>query len=150
MYSRKTELGVGIFVLAGFVALIFLALQVSGLSLTATKPTYTIYARFDDLGGLSLRGRVAMAGVTIGRITGISLDQKTYSALVELSIDQDVNTLSTDSIASINTAGLLGEKYISISVGADEEFLEDGDTIYDTQSALNIEKLIGTFASSKR
>ncbi|MDX1452789.1 MAG: MlaD family protein, partial [Oleiphilaceae bacterium] len=94
-------------------------------------------------------GRVSMAGVTIGRVSNISLDKKTYSALVEMEIYSEINTLSTDSVAAIQTSGLLGDKYIAISVGADEEYLADGDTIFDTQSALNLEKLIGAFASGQ-
>ena len=90
-----------------------------------------------------------MAGVTIGKVSNIKLDKASYTALVEMELYGTVDNLTTDSTASIQTAGLLGEKYISISVGADEEFLEEGDTIFDTQSALNIEKLIGNFVSGK-
>jgi phospholipid/cholesterol/gamma-HCH transport system substrate-binding protein len=101
------------------------------------------------LGGLNVRGRVSLAGVTIGRVNNVSLDKESYSALVELEIYTEVDNLSTDSVASIQTSGLLGDKYIAISVGADEEYLADGDTIFDTQSALNLEKLIGAFASGQ-
>lgn len=149
MYQRSVEIAVGIFVVLGFSALIFLALQVSGLSMDTQKDTYRIYAQFDDLGGLSIRGRVSMAGVTIGRVSNISLDKESYSALVEMEIFSEVDNLSTDSVAAIETSGLLGDKYVSLSVGADEEFLNDGDTIFDTQSALNLEKLIGAFASGQ-
>jgi len=147
MYQRSIEITVGVFMLLGFIALSFLALQVSGLSMDSQKDTYKIYAQFDDLGGLSVRGRVSLAGVTIGRVSAISLDKEVYSALVEMEIFQDVDSLSADSVASIQTAGLLGEKYVSLSVGGDEEVLVDGDTIFDTQSALNLEKIIGAFAS---
>lgn len=147
MYQRGTELAVGIFMILGFGALVFLALQVSGLSGGTQKDTYTIYAQFDDLGGLSERGRVSLAGVTIGRVRSVSLDRESYSALVAMDIYQEIDNLTTDSIASIQTSGLLGDKYVAIDVGADEEFLADGDTIFDTQSALNLEKLIGQFAS---
>ncbi|MCP5207488.1 MAG: outer membrane lipid asymmetry maintenance protein MlaD [Hahellaceae bacterium] len=149
MYSRWIELLVGIFMLAGVGALLVLALQVSGLTLAKGGDSYTIYAQFDDLGGLSVRGKVAMAGVTIGKVSAIELDKKTFSAKVSLTIDSDVDFLSIDSTAAINTAGLLGEKYVSISMGADEQSLKPGDVIYDTQSALNIEKLIGNFATGK-
>lgn len=149
MVSRWMALSVGIFVLAGFGALLMLALQVSGLTMSDKGSTYTLYAQFDDLGGLNVRGRVAMAGVTIGSVSAIELDSKTYSAKVTMSIDEDVDFISIDSTASINTSGLLGEKYVSISMGGDPESLGDGGIIYDTQSALNIEKLIGTFATGK-
>ena len=135
--------------LIGLAALVFLALQVSGLSADSQRDTYRVYAQFDDLGGLSIRGRVSLAGVTVGRVSAISLDKESYSALVEMEIHSEVDNLSTDSVASIQTAGLLGDKYVAISVGADEEYLADGDTIFDTQSALNLEKLIGAFASGQ-
>lgn len=149
MYQRTVELAVGVFMLIGMAALVFLALQVSGLSADSQRETYKVYAQFEDLGGLSERGRVSLAGVTVGRVSNISLDKESYSALVEMDIYADVNNLSTDSVASIQTAGLLGDKFVALSVGADEEFLQDGDTIFDTQSALNLEKLIGAFASGQ-
>lgn len=149
MYQRSIEVIVGVFMLLGFAALAFLALQVSGLSMDSQRSTYKIYAQFDDLGGLSVRGRVSMAGVTIGKVSRITLDKKAYVALVEMEIYSDVDNLTTDSVASIQTAGLLGEKYVSVSAGADEDYLADGETIFDTQSALNIEKLISAFASSR-
>jgi phospholipid/cholesterol/gamma-HCH transport system substrate-binding protein len=149
MYQRSMELVVGVFILLGALAMVFLALQVSGLSLDSQRATYKVYAQFDDLGGLNVRGRVSLAGVTIGRVNNVSLDKESYSALVELEIYTEVDNLSTDSVASIQTSGLLGDKYIAISVGADEEYLADGDTIFDTQSALNLEKLIGACASGQ-
>lgn len=149
MYQRSVEIAVGMFVILGFAALVFLALQVSGLTVDAQKNTYRVYAQFDDLGGLSVRGRVSLAGVTIGRVSNISLDKENYSALVEMAIYSDVDNLSMDSVAAIETSGLLGDKYVSVSVGAEEEYLQDGDTIFDTQSALNLEKLIGAFASGQ-
>jgi phospholipid/cholesterol/gamma-HCH transport system substrate-binding protein len=149
MYQRSIEFLVGVFMLMGIAGLAFLAMQVSGLSLDAQQKSYKVYAMFDDLGGLSIRGRVSLAGVTIGRVSNVQLDRATYSAEVEMEIYSEIDNLSTDSVASIQTSGLLGDKYIAISVGADEEVLADGDTIFDTQSALNLEKLIGAFASGK-
>lgn len=149
MYNRAIEIVVGLFIVVGIGALAVLAFQVSGLSTKMDAETYKVYAQFDDLGGLTVRGRVSMAGVTIGKVSDIVLDKESYMALVEMELYGSVDNLTTDSNAAIQTAGLLGEKYISISVGADEEYLVDGDTIFDTQSALNIEKLIGTFASGK-
>lgn len=149
MYQRSVEAAVGLFMLMGLAALIFLALQVSGLSADSQRESYSIYAQFDDLGGLSVRGRVSLAGVTVGRVSEVSLDTESYSALVKMDIYSDVDQLSTDTVAAIQTAGLLGDKYVALSVGADEEVLGDGDTIFDTQSALNIEKLIGAFASGQ-
>ncbi len=149
MNERTIEAAVGLFMILGFVALAFLAIQVSGLTTSSKEETYKLYAQFDDLGGLAVRGRVSLAGVTIGKVSNINLDKKSYSALVEMEIYSSVNELSADSVASIQTAGLLGEKYVSISVGGDEEFLQNGDTIFDTQSAMNLEKIIGAFASGQ-
>ena len=149
MRVRTMEISVGVFLIAGVLALVMLALKVSGLSLTQAQPTYKLYAQFKDLGGLSVRGRVSIAGVTIGRVSSITLDSKTMTALVEMEINNDVDTLSRDSIASIRTEGLLGEKYIDISVGGDPDSLAAGDTIFDTQEAMSLEKLVSTFASSK-
>jgi len=149
MYQRAIEAAVGVFMILGFAALAFLAIQVSGLSTNSKNETYKIYAQFDDLGGLSVRGKVSLAGVGIGRVSAISLDKEAYNALVEMEIDVSVNQLSADSVASIQTSGLLGEKYISLSIGGEEEYLKEGDTIFDTQSALNLEKIIGAFASGQ-
>lgn len=149
MYERTIEAVVGLFMILGFAALAFLAIQVSGLTTDSTRDTYKIYAQFDDLGGLSVRGRVSLSGVTVGKVSAISLDEQSYSALVEMEIYQTVDQLSVDSVASIQTAGLLGEKYVNLSVGGDEEMLKDGDTIFDTQSAMNLEKIIGAFASGQ-
>jgi phospholipid/cholesterol/gamma-HCH transport system substrate-binding protein len=149
MYERTIEAAVGVFLIIGFAALAFLAIQVSGLTSDSTRDTYKIYAQFDDLGGLAVRGRVSLSGVTVGKVSAISLDTESYSALVELEIYTTVDQLSVDSVASIQTAGLLGEKYVDLSVGGDEELLKDGDTIFDTQSAMNLEKIIGAFASGQ-
>ena len=149
MNQRAIEAAVGVFMILGFAALAFLAIQVSGLSVNNENDTYKIYAQFDDLGGLSVRGKVSLAGVGIGRVTSISLDKEAYNALVEMEIDASVNQLSADTVASIQTAGLLGEKYISLSIGGEEEYLKEGGFIFDTQSALNLEKIIGAFASGQ-
>lgn len=149
MYLRSIEAIVGVFIIIGGVALAFLAMQVSGLTMDAQRETYKVYAQFDDLGGLSVRGRVSIAGVTVGKVSNITLDPKLYRALVEMEIYKDVDSLTVDTVASIQTSGLLGEKYISLSIGGDPDVLADGDTIFDTQSALNLEKLISAFASSR-
>lgn len=135
--------------MAGFAALIVLAIKVSGLSLTAPGQTYTVYAEFNDSGGLAPRGKVSMAGVTIGRISSITLNQKTYKARVAMDIDASVDSIPSDSSAIIRTSGLLGDQYIDVSVGADEKSMKDGDTFYGTQSAMNLERLISNFASGR-
>ena len=145
MQNRTMEIGVGLFLLAGILALLLLVLRVSGLSPTASTDTYKLYAYFDNIAGLTVRAKVTMAGVTIGKVTAIDLDRDNFTARVTLQLDKSVDNLPTDSTASILTAGLLGEKYIGISVGGDDTLLKDGGTIHDTQSSLVLEDLIGKF-----
>jgi len=145
MQNRTMEIGVGLFLLAGILALLLLALRVSGLSPTASTATYKRYANFDNIAGLTVRAKVTMAGVTIGKVTAIDLDRDNYMARVTLQLEKAVDNLPTDSTASILTAGLLGEKYIGLSVGGEDTLLKDGGTIHDTQSSLVLEDLIGKF-----
>lgn len=149
MRIRTLEIGVGAFILAGFLALVVLILNVSGLKVSQAEGAYKVYARFENIGGLTERAKVTISGVTIGQVTDISIDRQALMALVEMEINRDVDYLTLDSSASILTAGLLGEKYIGITVGADEEMLADGDQIEDTQSALVLEDLIGKFLFNK-
>jgi phospholipid/cholesterol/gamma-HCH transport system substrate-binding protein len=145
MQNRTLEIGVGLFLLAGLLALLLLALRVSGLTPGSSTDSYKVYANFENTAGLTLRAKVTMAGVNIGRVTSIALDRNNYTGRVTMEIDSTVNNLPVDSTASILTAGLLGEKYVGISVGGDEALLTDGSTIHDTQSALVLEDLIGKF-----
>lgn len=145
MRMRVLEISVGAFVLAGILALVGLALNVSGLSMSTSDNTYTVYARFENIGGLTPRAKVTMSGVTIGKVTNIELDTEQLVAKVSMEINGDVDFLSIDSSAAILTAGLLGEQYIGVTVGAEEEYLSDGGLIEDTQSALVLEELIGKF-----
>lgn len=145
MRVRMLEISVGAFLVAGMVALLLLALNVSGMGLSSGQQQYTVYARFENIGGLTPRSKVTMSGVLIGEVVDIRLDKDQLMALVEMRINNDIDFLSVDSSASILTAGLLGEKYIGIGVGAEDEMLSDGDTIEDTQSAMVLEDLIGKF-----
>lgn len=145
MQNRTLETGVGLFLLAGILALLLLALRVSGLSASATNDSYKLSANFDNIAGLTVRAKVTMAGVTIGKVTAIDLDHDTFTGRVTMDLDKRVNNLPLDSTASILTAGLLGEKYIGISVGGDDKVLKEGDVIHDTQSSLVLEDLIGKF-----
>jgi phospholipid/cholesterol/gamma-HCH transport system substrate-binding protein len=146
---RTIEITVGLFMLAGMLALAFLALKVSGLSSDGSQPTYRIYAHYQNAGGLTVRAKVTMSGVNIGRVTSIALDPKTLTAKVTMDIYKSVNQISTDSVASILTAGLLGEKYIGITPGAEDTNLKDGEEIQQTQSSLVLEDLIGKFLFNK-
>ena len=145
MQNRTLEVGVGLFLLAGWLALLLLALRVSGLTVGSSENTYKVYAHFENIAGLTVRSKVTMAGVTIGKVTAIDLDRNSYMGRVTMVLDDAVDNLPADSTASILTAGLLGEKYIGISVGGEEEVLRDGSTIHDTQSSLVLEDLIGKF-----
>lgn len=145
MQNRTLETGVGLFLLAGILALLLLALRVSGLSASANTDTYKLYANFDNIAGLTVRAKVTMAGVNIGKVTAIDLEHDTFTGRVTMEVNKRVNNLPSDSTASILTAGLLGEKYIGISVGGDDQLLKDGGVIHDTQSSLVLEDLIGKF-----
>lgn len=149
MKIRTMEISVGAFMLAGILALAFLAIKVSGLNVNdSTAKTYTLYAHFNNAAGLTPGAQVTVAGVMIGRVSAIELDPKDNRAKIEMAIKTDVDFLTLDSIAAIQTAGILGEKYVSIVVGGDPDVLEDGDNIVDTQSALVLEDLISTVLTS--
>ncbi|MEL0035051.1 MAG: outer membrane lipid asymmetry maintenance protein MlaD [Gammaproteobacteria bacterium] len=145
MGQRQTEIIIGFFILIGFAAIAILAVQVSNISESAERETYSVTAHFDNIGGLRVKSPVKMGGVLIGRISDIRLDKKTLSPVVTMAIFSEYNELPTETSASILTAGLLGEQFMSLSPGGDDLFLMDGDRIYDTQSALVIEELIGKF-----
>ena len=145
MYSRGSELSVGFFVLLGAFCLAFLALEVSGLTQRSDSGFYRLSARFDNVAGLTTRAKVSAAGVTVGRVVEIRYDEKTAGAIVDMEISRGFSQFSEDTSASILTAGLLGEKYIGLMTGGDLNNLADGDVIYDTQSAVVLEELIGKF-----
>jgi phospholipid/cholesterol/gamma-HCH transport system substrate-binding protein len=147
--NRSTiDLWVGIFVAVGFGAILFLALKVGNLLTLDRTPGYHLQANFDNIGGLKLRAPVKAAGVIVGRVESVRLDQKSYEAIVTLRIDREV-AFTKDTIASINTSGLLGEVYIGLDAGGDTVMLKDGERIVKTQSAVVIEKLIGQFLFDK-
>ena len=143
--QAKIEIWVGAFVLMSIAALIMIAFQVSNFSTWKEKPSYQISALFDNIGGLKVRAPVKMSGVVIGRVTDISVDPVSFKAKVDMKIDQTYNQLSVDSSASILTSGLLGDQYIGIGIGGDEDVLSDGSQIEFTQSAIVLEDLIGQF-----
>jgi phospholipid/cholesterol/gamma-HCH transport system substrate-binding protein len=149
MAQRKADLVVGLFMVAGIAALLFLALQVSGLTPKSSGESYTLYANFNDAGGLTRRANVSMAGVTIGSIRDITLNRETFQARVVIDVNSSIDNIPADSAAVIRTSGLLGEQYIDVSVGGDTASLLDGDTFYTTQSAMNLERLITNFASGQ-
>ena len=149
MNTRALEILVGLFVAAGLAALFMLAMSVSNLVSFGGDDGYIIKARFDNIGGLKVRSPVAASGVRIGRVTDISYDLEGYEALVSMSIDPEYNVFPVDSSASILTSGLLGEQFIGLEPGAEEELLVAGSVIDITQSALVLEEIIGQFLYSK-
>jgi phospholipid/cholesterol/gamma-HCH transport system substrate-binding protein len=149
MQSRTIEIAVGVFVALGLAAVFMLAMRVSNLSQFTGEGGYPLTIRFDNIGGLKLRAPVALAGVTIGRVTDIKLSGDTYQAVVTLKINDPSVRLPTDTSASIYTAGLLGENYISLEPGGAETFLKPGGEIKLTQSALVLEQMIGQFLFSR-
>lgn len=149
MQKRNTEITVGMFVAAGIVAIFVLAMKVSNFTDFTDDTGYQVVAEFGNIGGLKVRSPVTMAGVRVGRVSNITLDGSTYNAKVTLDLYSQFNTLPTDTSASIFTAGLLGEQYIALEAGAEEEFLKDGDVLHLTQPALVLEQVIGQFLFSK-
>jgi phospholipid/cholesterol/gamma-HCH transport system substrate-binding protein len=148
MTRRGIETLVGVFVLLGILGLVFLSLKAANLASFGTRSTYMIHARFDNIGGLKPRSPVRSAGVNVGRVTSIRLDNKSYQGLVTMDIEQGV-AFPKDSSAKILTSGLLGDQYVGIEPGGDESNLAEGATITQTQSAVVLENLIGQFLFSK-
>ena len=148
MQRSKNDLWVGLFVLLGGAALVFLALQSANLLSLSWQTGYRITARFDNIGGLKPQAAVRSAGVLVGRVESITFDDKTYQARVVLSMDNRY-AFPKDSSLKILTSGLLGEQYIGVEAGADEKNLAAGDMVTATQSAVVLENLIGQFLYSK-
>ena len=142
MRMRIVEISVGGFVLAGILAVMFLAIRVSGAGVQESS-TYTVKARFSDVAGLKQRAKVSLAGVTIGRVADIQVDAAYGEAVVYMNISEEAGELSIDTGAQILTEGILGARYIGLLPGAEDEVLVDGSEIVDTQGALVLEHLIG-------
>jgi phospholipid/cholesterol/gamma-HCH transport system substrate-binding protein len=144
MEQRSNNWMVGLFVLLGAAALLFLALKAGNLASFGTGGGYLVSAKFDNIGGLKPRAAVKSAGVVVGRVTDISFDDKTYQAVVSMSLDERY-AFPKDTSAKILTAGLLGEQYIGLEAGGDGKNLATGDQIKMTQSAVVLESLISQF-----
>lgn len=145
MNNRMVEFSVGLFIALGMAALLMLAYRVSNISSLANgQQSYVLVASFDNIGGLKVRSPVKVGGVLVGRVSEINLD-KNLTPLVKMSINKHYDNFPSETTASIQTAGLLGEQFISLTPGGDEKILKDGDRIRDTQSAIVLEELIGKF-----
>jgi phospholipid/cholesterol/gamma-HCH transport system substrate-binding protein len=143
------EIAVGFFMACGLAALFMLAMKVSNIASIGDNEGYSITADFENIGGLKVRAPVTIGGVRIGRVINIGFDEQTYQAVVTLKIENQYHKLPVDSTASIFTAGLLGEQYVSLEPGGADAYLKDGDRVKLTQSALVMEQLIGRFLFQK-
>jgi len=144
MQTRSVNISVGLFVMLGVAALIFLALQAGNLATFRRGESYEISAKFDNIGGLKDRAPIKSAGVVVGRVAGIGFDDQTYQAVVRLQLDKRY-AFPKDTSAAILTAGLLGEQYVGLNAGGDPDNLEPGARISSTQSAVVLETLISQF-----
>jgi len=148
MERTTLDLWVGLFVVAGLAAVLVLAMKVGNLSTFNMSESYTLQADFDNIGGLKARAPVKSAGVVVGRVTSITFDNTTFRAQVSMVIDKRYQ-FPKDTFAKILTAGLLGEQYIGLDPGGDEQMLKAGDKITKTQSAVVLENLISQFMYNK-
>jgi len=144
----KNDVWVGLFVLIGAGAILFLALQAANLLNLSFQSTYRVEARFDNIGGLKPKAAVKSGGVVVGRVEGITFDDKTFQARVMLAMESRYK-FPKDSSLKVLTSGLLGDQYIGIEAGAEEKNLAAGDVISSTQSAIVLENLIGQFIYNK-
>jgi phospholipid/cholesterol/gamma-HCH transport system substrate-binding protein len=148
MRKSAIDVWVGIFVAIGLLAALFLALKVGNMNAVSFQPTYTITARFDNIGGLKPRAPVKSAGVVVGRIADIRFDDTTYQATVTMTLERSYQ-FPKDSAAKILTSGLLGEQYVGLEAGGSDQMLAHGNMITQTQSAVVLENLISQFLYNK-
>ena len=148
MKKQSLDIWVGLFVAMGLLALLFLALKAGNMSAFTFEPTYQVTARFDNIGGLKPRAPVKSAGVVVGRVTEIRFDDQTYQATVVMTLETRYK-FPKDSSAKILTSGLLGEQYIGLEAGGDENMIAQGSKLTQTQSAIVLENLISQFLYSK-
>lgn len=146
--TRTVELGTGLFVLLGLSALFFLTTQTTGNNTLGGGDSYTVTARFENVGSLKVRAPVSMSGVTIGRVGTIEFDAEFLEAKVTFEIDESFDQIPDDSDAAIQTSGMLGSQYIGLQAGGSEDFLTEGSEIQFTQSAIVLENLISKYLFS--
>jgi phospholipid/cholesterol/gamma-HCH transport system substrate-binding protein len=145
MFGKKTEITVGVFMIAGIIVLVYLSITLGKIDLIGSR-YYTATALFDSITGLKKGAMVEIAGVQVGKVTDIRLEED--MALVELSIFNEVK-VTDDSIASIRTKGVIGAKYIKLTPGGSDEYLEDGGSIIDTESSISLEELVSKYIFEK-
>src|SRR5882757_4282399 len=148
MKFKAIDVWVGLFVIAGGCALLFLALKAGNLASFSTQDTIRVSAKFDNIGGLKVRAPIKSAGVVVGRVVGIRFDDKTFQAVADLDLEARYQ-FPKDTSAKILTSGLLGEQYLGLEAGGDPKMLAAGDRITSTQSAVVLENLISQFLFNK-
>jgi phospholipid/cholesterol/gamma-HCH transport system substrate-binding protein len=148
MKKMNLEMIVGLFLLAGFASFSFIAIKMGDIRLFMEE-SYPVSARFVSISGLKEGAVVELAGVKVGKVSGIELDGGDYEAVVHMDISQDVH-LSDDSIASIRTAGIIGDRYIKLTPGGSEDYLGPGDEIQETESAISLEELVSKYIFEKK
>lgn len=144
MKKSSVELFVGLFVIVGFLAFVYLALNLGEVAFLREGKTYTIFAEFDNVSGVKKGASVQIAGVVVGEVSGVSLSNEIYAKL-QLTIDNSVK-VPMDSMASVKSQGIIGDKYIQLTLGGDEDLLKEGGILRDTESSIDIESLISKFA----
>ncbi len=148
MKRFNTETAVGLFLVGGFLCFAWLSVKLGDINLFGSQ-SYQVEARFGSISGLKEGGRVEIAGVGIGKVAGIRLNPLDYEAVVTLEIDEDVK-LSEDSIASVRTSGIIGDRYVNIAPGGMEEYIQPGGRIVETESAINLEELVSKYIFEKK
>ena len=143
MKKINTELVVGVFMIAGFLAFVYLSTQMGEFSVFSLERNYRVVAEFDNVTGLKVGAGIEIAGVNVGKVSSITLGEDDL-AMVTMLVNREVK-ITNDAIASIRTQGLIGDKYIKITRGADEEMLQDGGVIFDTESSIDIEELVSKY-----
>ncbi len=147
MKRINVEVAVGLFVVLGFVCFAWMSVRLGDVGLFS-KPSYTVSARFGSISGLKPDSKVEISGVRVGKVVSIKLDPQSYEAVVQMQIDQGV-ALQEDVIASVRTAGIIGDRYISIAPGGLDDLIRDGGTIEETESAINLEDLLSKYIFQK-
>jgi len=137
------EIAVGIFMVLGFLCFAYISVRLGDVGLFSDN-TYRVHARFISISGLKAGGSVEIAGVAVGKVSQVRLDPDNYEAEVELAINKSVK-LQDDCIASVRTAGIIGDRYVNITPGGSDEFIEDGGEILETESAINLEELVSKY-----
>lgn len=147
MEKIKLEIFVGLFMIAGFLAFVYVSLQFGEFSIFSMDKSYEIRAEFTNISGLKVGATVEIAGVSVGKVSAVSLGDKDR-AIVSMRIDKGVS-ITDDAIASIRTQGIIGDKYVKITQGGSEKYLKNGDTLFDTESAVDIEEMISKYIFGK-